>query len=61
MVRVIGCFRMPSRGGKVMPSSSGEGIFTIPMDNNMSSTSTLDIAEVSYVQQMQQGNNVFDD
>lgn len=35
---VIGCFKMPKRGAKVVPAPIGDGIFTI----DMSSTSTLD-------------------
>lgn len=37
--KLVGCFRVPKRGSKVVPASSGEGIFTI----DMSSTSTLDV------------------
>lgn len=40
---VVGCFRVPKRGAKVVPAASSDGIFTI----DMSSTSTLDVA-VSY-------------
>lgn len=53
--RVIGCFKMPKRGIKVVPTP-GESVYNIPidmrpssytLDNNLSSTSTLDIAHVS--------------
>ncbi|XP_026739891.1 phospholipid phosphatase 2-like isoform X1 [Trichoplusia ni] len=41
--KLVGCFKVPKRGSKVVPASSGEGIFTI----DMSSTSTLDVVTAS--------------
>ncbi|KAL4704755.1 hypothetical protein ACJJTC_009772 [Scirpophaga incertulas] len=38
--KTVGCFKMPKRGGKVVPTQSSSGVFTI----DMSSTSTLDVA-----------------
>lgn len=43
--KVVGCFKVPKRASKVVPTSSGDGIFTI----DMSSTSTLDVAVSLYV------------